>query len=162
MDIQIHPMRAPDWPAVLQIYVEGMQTGLATFETEPPTWEHWNQGHLPAARLLAWCGDQLAGWVALSPVSARPCYAGVVEHSIYVSGAFRGQGVGRQLLLALFAETERLGIWTIQSSIFAENAASLALHRQVGFREVGRRERIAQRLGVWHDTILVERRSALV
>jgi phosphinothricin acetyltransferase len=103
----------------------------------------------------------VAGWAALSPVSARRCYAGVAEHSVYVSSDFRGLGIGRRLMQALIAESEQAGLWMLQSSIFAENAASLELHRQVGFREVGRRERIAQRHGVWHDTIIMERRSPL-
>ena len=162
MEIKIAPLSEQDWPAVQRIFVEGMDTGLATFETELPNWERWNRGHLPEARFGAWSGEQMAGWAALSLVSTRRCYAGVAEVSIYVANAFRGHGIGRALLEALIVESERLGMWTLQAAIFAENAASLALHRQAGFRVVGRRERIARRDGVWHDTILLERRSPIV
>lgn len=159
MDILIDAMRPEDWEAVRAIYLEGLATGVATFETTAPTWEAWDAGHLPFCRLAARAGGVLAGWAALSPVSKRACYAGVADVSIYIAGSARGQGVGKALYQALIAQSEQTGIWTLQSSIFAENTASLALHEAVGFRVVGRRERIAQRDGVWHDTILIERRS---
>jgi L-amino acid N-acyltransferase YncA len=156
----IEPMHPSDWPEVLRIYSEGIATGIATFETDLPEWTAWDQGHLPGARLVARLDGGPAGWAALSPVSSRRCYAGVAEVSIYISASCRGQGIGRGLLEALIAESDHLGLWTLQASIFAVNAASLALHQGAGFRLVGRRERIAQRDGIWHDTLLLERRSA--
>ena len=157
------PLTAPHWPAVRAIYAEGMATGTATFTTEPPTWEAWNSGHLPACRLVATDeAGTVLGWVALSPVSGRCVYAGVAEVSVYVAAAARGRGVGLALMQALVAESEQNGLWTLQAGIFPENAASRRLHEAVGFRQVGRRERIGQLRGVWHDTLLLERRSAVV
>jgi L-amino acid N-acyltransferase YncA len=156
--VSIDDMRREDWPAVRDIYVEGMLTGNATFETEAPDWERWNSGHLAAPRLVARI-PQVAGFAALSPVSKRQVYAGVAEVSVYVAGNARGRGIGTQLLLSLVDASERAGIWTLQASIFPENEASLKLHAQAGFRVAGRRERIAQRDGVWRDTLLLERRS---
>ena len=150
-------MTPDDWPAVAAIYAEGLETGVATFETELPTWQRWDTSHLPAPRLVAE-EHVVAGWVAASPISSRPCYRGVVEHSVYVAAAARGRGTGRKLLEALVAAAPERGIWTIQTAIMAANEQSLALHRACGFREVGRRERIAQRDGVWHDTVLLELR----
>jgi len=103
-------------------------------------------------------GGRASGWLAASPVSRRECYRGVVEHSVYVDEASRGKGAGRALLERLVAEAPAHGIWTLQTSIIAGNEASLALHAAVGFRTVGRRERIAQRDGIWHDTVLLELR----
>ncbi len=160
--ITIDPMTAADWPHVVRIYREGIATGIATFETEAPPWEHWDAVHLPVGRLVARHGEVVAGWVALTPVSKRACYAGVAEFSIYVAEAARGRGVGHALLHALIAASERSGIWTLQTSTFAVNTASLNLQQRCGFRIVGRRERIAQLAGVWHDTVLTERRSAAV
>jgi L-amino acid N-acyltransferase YncA len=154
----IRAMSPDDWPAVAAIYEDGIATGLATFETETPSWESWNAGHLPAPRLVAVDGGVVAGWAAASPVSARSCYRGVVEASVYVSGSHQRRGIGRTLLEALVAAALEHGIWTIQASIFAANEPSLALHRACGFRDVGRRERIARRDGAWHDTILLELR----
>ncbi len=164
MKIAIKAMRPEDWEAVRAIYVEGLATGVATFETGAPDWEDWNNNHLPCCRLVAWSQEdesegRPAGWAALSPVSRRKVYAGVAEVSVYIAGCARGQGIGRTLLVALIHTSEQAGIWTLQASIFAENAASRALHRSCGFREVGLREKIAQRDGVWHDTVLMERRS---
>lgn len=158
----VEPMRDEDWEAVRRIYVEGMETGLATFETEAPDWERWNAGHRRDCRIVAREGKRLLGWAALSPVSARRVYAGVAEVSVYISGEARGRGVGRALLESLAAESERAGIWTLQASVFPDNDASLRLHAACGFREVGRRERIGERNGVWRDTVLLERRSAVV
>jgi phosphinothricin acetyltransferase len=151
-------MSSADWPAVERIYAQGLATGVATFETDVPSWEDWDTTHLPEPRLVA--GDEVAvvGWIAVSRVSRRGVYAGVVEHSVYVDEDARGRGVGRALLEALVAVAPRHGIWTIQTSIIASNEASLALHAAAGFRVVGRRERIAQRDGVWHDTVLLELR----
>jgi phosphinothricin acetyltransferase len=156
----IAAMRGEDWPAVRAIYEEGIATGDATFETETPSWEDWDAAHLRAHRLVATRGDEIVGWAAVVPVSGRCVYAGVAEHSVYVAAAARGQGVGRQLLEALIASTERGGIWTLQSGIFPENAISLRLHQACGFRVVGRRERIGHHQGRWRDVILIERRSA--
>ena len=155
-------MRATDWPQVRAIYLEGIEAGNATFETDAPEWDAWDAAHLPICRLVARQGDAVIGWAALSPVSRRRVYAGVAEISVYVAGTAQGMGIGRALLARLIDESERAGIWTLQSTILAENAISIALHTSMGFREVGRRERIGQRHGVWRDTILMERRSRIV
>ncbi len=153
-------MRAEDWPEVRTIYEEGMADGDATFETEAPGFEEWDADHLPDHRLVARQGHAIVGWAALVPVSGRCVYAGVVEHSVYVARTARGRGGGRALLQALIASAETAGIWTIQSGIFPENAASLHLHRSCGFRVVGIRERLGLHHGRWRDVVLVERRSA--
>jgi L-amino acid N-acyltransferase YncA len=158
--VEIRRMAPEDWPAVEAIYAAGIATGDATFETAPPTWEEFDTGRLPDHRLVATEGGEIVGWAALSPTSTRACYAGVVEHSVYVAEPARGRGVGRALMGALVASADAAGLWTIQTSVFPENEASLALHERVGFRVVGRRERIAQLDGVWRDTVLLERRSA--
>lgn len=155
-------MTPADWPAVLAIYREGIATGNATFETNPPEWTHWDQAHLPAGRLVAGINEQIVGWATLSPVSSRCVYAGVAEVSVYVSALARGKGIGRKLLERLIAEAESAGLWTLQAGIFRENEASLALHRACGFRLVGYRERLGQLNGVWRDVALLERRSAVV
>jgi len=148
--------------AVLAIYQAGMDEGNATFETRAPQWDAFSAARLPGHRFVAIVTGQVTGWVAASPVSGRRVYAGVVEHSVYVHSAARGQGTGRGLLAALIASTEAAGIWTIQSSVFPENTATVALHRSAGFRVVGTRERIARHHGRWRDTLLLERRSPLV
>jgi phosphinothricin acetyltransferase len=153
-------MRAEDWPAVTAIYAEGIATGSATFETEVPSWEAWDAAHLREHRLVAEVGGEVAGWAALSTISSRPCYAGVAEDSVYVAADTRGRGIGTSLLRALVEGADKAGIWTIQTSIFPENVASLELHRRCGFRVVGIRERIGQLHGVWRDTVLMERRVA--
>jgi L-amino acid N-acyltransferase YncA len=151
-------MRPSDWPDVARIYRAGLATGHATFETDVPAWEAWDTGHLDEPRLVAETGGRVVGWLAVASVSQRPVYRGVVEHSVYVDEAARGRGVGRALLEALVAAAPGLGIWTIQTSIIDTNEGSLTLHERVGFRVVGRRERIAQRDGVWRDTLLLELR----
>ena len=151
-------MTPVDWRAVAAIYADGIATGSATFETEVPSWESWDAGHLPAPRPVAVETGDVVGWAAVSRVSQRDCYRGVVEHSVYVASSHRGRGIGRALLDDLIAAAPAHGIWTIQTSIFATNEPSLALHRRCGFRDVGRRERIAQRDGIWHDTVLMELR----
>jgi len=155
----ISPMLAGHWPAVERIYLEGMATGNATFETESPGWKNWDAKHHRHSRLVAFDGEDLLGWAALSPVSTRLVYVGVAEVSIYVAASARGKGVGRELLRALIEQSEQNGIWTLQAGIFPENRASIALHEAHGFREVGRRQRIGQLKGVWRDVILLERRS---
>src|SRR5262245_66059707 len=162
MDFVIDSMQPRDWEFVRAIYLEGMATGQATFETEAPDWERWDAGHLPECRLVARNGGGILGWAALSPVSKREAYAGVAEVSVYVAAESRGRGVGGALMRTLIETSERRRIWTLQSTIFPENHASLALHLNHGFREVGRRERIARRNGVWRDTVLLERRSRVV
>jgi L-amino acid N-acyltransferase YncA/2-polyprenyl-3-methyl-5-hydroxy-6-metoxy-1,4-benzoquinol methylase len=157
----VRTMRPADWPAVAAIYAEGISTGDATFETDVPSWERWDGAHLPGHRLVAELDGQVVGWTAVSPVSGRCAYAGVVEHSVYVAGTARGRGVGRLLLAALAGSTEQAGIWTIQTGVFPENEVSLALHRSAGFREVGVRERPGQLRGRWRDVVLLERRSAV-
>jgi phosphinothricin acetyltransferase len=154
-------MAANDWPDVRRIYEEGLATGVGSLETSVPSWEQWNAARLPHSRLVA-LERSVLGWAALSPVSQRSCYAGVAEVGIYVAGAARGRGVGRALLEALIESAEAHGIWTLQGATIAANAASLALLARCGFRVVGRRERIAKRDGIWHDTILTERRSGKV
>jgi phosphinothricin acetyltransferase len=163
MSFVIQKMRPEHWPRVRAIYLEGIETGQATFETEAPEWERWDSSHLSFARLVALAdGGSVAGWAALGPVSARKVYAGVAEVSVYVAEEFRGAGLGRALLEALIEESEAGGVWTLQASVFPENAASVRLHLACGFREVGRRERVGRLKGVWRDTVLLERRSEAV
>ncbi|MTD12583.1 GNAT family N-acetyltransferase [Nakamurella sp. YIM 132087] len=158
-------MAAADWPAVSRIHAAGIATGDATFELAPPaSYDAFDAARLPAHRFVAVdpTAGGVVGWVAVSAVSARPAYAGVVEHSVYVDPTSGGRGIGRLLLDTLIASTEAAGIWTIQSGIFPENAASLALHARAGFRIIGVRERVGQLHGVWRDVLLLERRSAVV
>lgn len=157
--ISLVPLTFDDWPAVRDIYQEGIDTGDATFETSAPDWEVWDAKHLASCRLVAREGGEVLGWAALSPVSARHVYRGVAEVSVYVSGRARGRGVGSMLLNRLVTASEEQSIWTLQASIFPENRASIALHLRAGFRIVGTRERIACREGRWRDTVLMERRS---
>jgi phosphinothricin acetyltransferase len=159
---RIEAMTIAHAAAVLAIYQAGIDDGNATFETRAPGWTEFTAGHLPGHRFVATTAGQVTGWVAASPVSGRCVYAGVVEHSVYVHPGTRGQGIGRRLLDALIASTEAAGMWTIQSGIFPENTASLALHRAAGFRVVGTRERIGCHHGRWRDVILIERRSPAV
>jgi phosphinothricin acetyltransferase len=151
-------MEPEDWPAVERVYAEGIASRLATFETETPDRGTFDGSRLPWGRLVAVTEDGLAGWIAGMPTSSRRCYAGVVEHSVYVAAAARGRGLGRALLAAFLTEAARAGAWTVQGTMFADNAASVALHERAGFRLVGRRERIARLDGVWRDTVLYERR----
>jgi L-amino acid N-acyltransferase YncA len=160
--VELRPLQPDDWEAVAEIYWDGMRAGLATFQTEVPSWDAWDAAHLRGHRLVADLLGEVVGWAALSPASTRRCYAGVVENSIYVAQGARGLGIGRALLAALIAGAERAGIWTIQTSIFPENRASLALHERCGFRVVGTRERVAKRDGIWRDTVFLERRSPVI
>lgn len=164
VEIRIRPMEADDWEWVRLIYLEGISTGEATFETTSPSWAMWDSSHLRFARLVAISASnsRVKGWAALSPISGRSVYAGVAEVSVYVAGDSRGKGIGRALLEQLIGESEQSGIWTLQASVFPENSASIALHQCCGFREVGIRERIGCLNGVWRDTLLLERRSKLL
>jgi L-amino acid N-acyltransferase YncA len=161
-DVEIAQMGPGDWERVRAIYARGIASGQATFELEAPSWEEWDAAHHSFGRLVARSDGTVIGWAALSPVSRRACYAGVAEASVYVDADCHGRGVGRSLLLAVIAESERHGIWTLQGATFAENEASLRLQRACGFREIGRRERVGQLHGIWRDTILTERRSSVV
>jgi len=151
-------MIAGDWVKVRAIYVDGIATGQATFETEAPAWEDWDNAHSPAPRLVAISEEGIVGWAALNPVSRRSVYSGVAEVSVYVDQSARGEGVGRALLDSLIVESRRSGFWTLQASIFPENTATLRLHTSCGFRTVGTREHIAQLNGIWRHTVLLERR----
>lgn len=158
VEVAVEPMTPGDWPAVREIYTEGIATGDATFETEAPAWDRWDATHLAEHRLVARLEGRVAGWAALSPVSDRCAYAGVAEDSVYVASWARGRGVGRALLTALIAGADARGIWTVQTGIFPENAASVALHERCGFRVVGTRERLGRLGGRWRDVLLLERR----
>jgi L-amino acid N-acyltransferase YncA len=161
--IRITAMSDIDADTVLTIYQDGIDEGNATFETAAPDWDRFNATRMPEHRLVAVDTDgTVTGWAACVPVSDRCVYAGVVEHSVYVHPDHRGRGVGRALLNALIASTEAAGIWTIQSGIFPENTASLALHTAAGFRIVGTRQRLGEHHGVWRDVTLVERRSFIL
>jgi L-amino acid N-acyltransferase YncA len=176
MDYPILPMPPGLWPSVREIYREGIATGNATFETELPEWEKWDNSHRKNCRMVAvepfdQDAEELLisskkitvlGFAALSSVSARAVYAGVAEVSVYVAATARGRGVGKALLRALVEETELNGIWTLQTGIFPENVASIALHNSCGFREVGVRRRIGKLNDIWRDVLLLERRSSIV
>ncbi len=161
-DVEIRALEPGDWGRVADIYREGLATGDATFETEVPAPEAWDRSHLASCRLVASRAGLVVGWAALSPVSERCVYGGVAEVSVYVAAVARGQGVGRRLLEALVEASERAGLWTLQAGVFPENEASVSLHEKVGFRVVGRRERLGKLAGRWRDVLLLERRSDTV
>lgn len=163
----VRRMAPGDWPGVAEIFRQGIDDGEATFETRTPGWDEFDAGKLPGLRLVATddADGRVLGWAAASAVSTREAYRGVIEHSVYVDRAARGRGVGRLLLRAFVVAADEAGVWTIQSSVFPENTASVRLHEAAGFRIVGRRERIARagvgsHAGTWRDTLLIERRSA--
>lgn len=158
----IRPLKESDWLAVSCIYRQGIETGDATFETSVPDWEEWDSGHLAECRLVAEMDGRVVGWVALSRVSSRRVYRGVAEHSIYIDEATRGLGLGDDLLGTLIAEAESAGFWTLQTAIFPENEASIALHAKHGFRVVGTRKHLGSHHGRWRDVVLMERRSTTV
>jgi phosphinothricin acetyltransferase len=161
-------MTVEHWPAVADIYRQGIATGHATFATAPPaSWNVWCAGKINACSLVALVDGEVAGWAALSPTSTRAVYAGVVENSVYVAAAQQGKGIGDHLLRAQIAISEAHGIWTIRAGIFPENDASLRLHARHGFRQVGRLERVGRMeygpyAGQWRDVLLLERRSTVV
>jgi L-amino acid N-acyltransferase YncA len=156
--VHVRPLRRDDYPAVARIFHEGIATGLATFETAAPTWDEWDNAHLPDHRFVAELGGEVVGWAAIVPYSRRAVYGGVGEESVYVAEAARGRGVGRALLGHLIASARDGGLWTLQAGVFPENEASLALHRALGFREVGTRERLGRLNGEWRDVVLLELR----
>jgi L-amino acid N-acyltransferase YncA len=160
--VAIKPMEAQDWAAVRAVYLEGIATGNATFETAAPEWDEWDARHLTSCRLVAGSDREILGWAAVSPVSNRCVYQGVAELSVYVAARARGQKIGSKLLPALAEASEREGIWTLQAGIFPENVSSLEIHKRAGFRVVGIRERLGLLDGRWRDVVLLERRSRLV
>lgn len=155
-------MKPTDWEFVSQIYEEGIKTGVATFETTVPTYSDWDKAHLDTCRLVAEVNNEVLGWAALSPVSSRCVYGGVGEVSVYVSAKSRGKGVGKALMEQLIADSEADGFWTLQSGIFPDNKSSIRLHEKVGFRYIGRRERVGKLHGSWRDNLLFEKRSDTV
>ena len=160
--ITIEALRAEHWPRVARVFEEGIATRNATFETEVPAWEAWDSSHLGEHRFVALRDGKVVGWAAVSPVSSRCCYEGVVENSVYVAESARGQGVGRRLLEELIASTESAGIWTIEAGMFPENVASVRLHEAAGFETVGTHKRLGKLAGEWRDVLLLERRSETI
>ncbi len=160
--MRIRPMKPTDWEAVSQIYEEGIRTGVATFETGAPSYESWDKAHVGSCRLVAEENQTILGWAAISPVSSRCVYGGVGEVSVYVNAKSRGKGVGKALMEQLISESENAGFWTLQSGIFPENEGSIKLHEKVGFRYIGRRERVGKLDGSWRDNLLFEKRSTTV
>jgi L-amino acid N-acyltransferase YncA len=159
--INIRKLLPQDWEDVERIYVQGIHTGQATFQSESPGWEEWDQGHLPDLRYVAVEDNVIAGWIALSAVSGRSVYSGVAEISIYIGDEFRGQKIGGLLMGYLIRESEIQNIWTLQSGIFPENTPSIKLHQKFGFRIVGYREKIGKMNGMWRNVNLLERRSTV-
>ena len=159
----IEKMKNEDWKYVSQIYKEGIETNLATFQNEVPTWEEWDKSHFSTCRYVAKDGKEILGWIALSPTSSRCVYKGVAEVSVYVRDWYRGKSIGAALLKKVIEESEKEGIWTLQSGIIKENTGSINLHKRCGFREVGIRERIARMNNIeWMDVVMMERRSKIV
>jgi L-amino acid N-acyltransferase YncA/DNA-binding transcriptional ArsR family regulator len=158
-DVEVRALADDDWAAVRRIYAEGIATGTATFETAVPSRASLDAKWWPEHRWVAELDGAVVGWTAATPVSTRDCYAGVAETSIYVADGHRGRGIGKALLHKQVTEADAAGLWTLQTTVFTENRASIALHHSAGYRTVGVRERIAQRDGVWHDTVFLERRS---
>jgi len=154
-------MLPTDWELVAKIYKQGIDTGNATFQQTIPTWDEWNAAHVLCCRIVAEVDNEIAGWAALSSVSARAVYAGVAEVSVYVANKHRGLQIGTALLKSIITESERNGFWTLQSGIFPENTASIAIHKKSGFREIGYREKVANMKNIWRNTILFERRSTV-
>jgi len=162
VSLELRDLRPDDWAEVARIFEEGIATGNATFETEVPSWEEWDRAHLAEHRFVAERDGRVCGWIAAVPVSPRRCYAGVAELSVYVGEEARGQGVGAELLAAVVDSSERAGIWTLQTGVFPENTASLALLGRFGFRAIGTQERIGRLHDSWRDVVLLERRSEVV
>jgi phosphinothricin acetyltransferase len=161
-DLVLRPLTRADWPAVEEIYEEGIATGHATFEVAAPGWDEWDADHSPCCRLVAEEDGAIVGWAALSPISDRCAYGGVAEVSVYVAGEVRGRGIGTRLLEALVEASEDAGYWTLQAGIFPENIGSVRIHERCGFRILGVRERLGKLHGVWRDVLFMERRSSVV
>lgn len=161
-DIIINEMISSDWERVREIFIEGIRTANATFRTEAPNWDEWDKDHLNICRFVAKQDEKVVGWVALTPISSMHAFSGVVEVSIYIASSVAGKGVGSRLLQQVIDSSEQNKIWTIQSMIFPENAASIYLHRKFGFEEVGTRKQLGKLNGVWRDVVLLERRSTVV
>jgi phosphinothricin acetyltransferase len=162
MEVKLRSLRPADWPSVRRIYEEGIATGHATFETEPPSWEEWDRRHVQRCRMVLEEDGQILGWAALSPASDRCVYGGVAEVSVYVTSRAQGRGVGTGLLRALVRCSEKEGFWTLQAGIFPENRSSIHIHEKCGFRSVGTRERLGRMGGSWRDVLFMERRSSSV
>lgn len=162
LELVIRNMEIKDWENVSRIYRLGIDTGIATFEKEIPSWNTWDTAHLKSCRLIAENDHKIVGWAALSPVSGRCVYGGVAEVSVYVDISYNNKGIGTRLLLELIKESEKNGIWTLQSGIFPENKASIQLHKKLGFREIGFREKIGKKDGVWYDNVILEKRSKTI
>jgi L-amino acid N-acyltransferase YncA len=160
--MQIKSIQEGHYPDIAEIYLQGIATGHATFQTEAPKWDEWNKSHLSFCRLATFENSEMIGWAALSPVSSRCVYAGVAEVSIYVATSARGKGIGKSLFTQLIKESEENGLWTLQSGIFPENTNSIKLHKEMGFREIGYREKIGKMNDTWRDSVLMERRSKIV
>ena len=162
MNYIIRKMEQEDWLQVKEIYRQGIETNMGTFQNSIPEYEEWDNAHLQEGRCVAVTNDKILGWIALTPVSSRCVYAGVAEISVYIHNDYKRMGIGYKLLNKLVDESEKLGIWTLQSGIFQENLASIELHKKCGFREVGYREKIGKdRFGIWRNTVLMEKRNSL-
>ncbi|MDX1471144.1 MAG: GNAT family N-acetyltransferase [Flavobacteriaceae bacterium] len=159
MTVLVRPIKKSDWNKIAEIYQEGIDTGIATFENKVPTWDYWCANHYLKCSFVAETGENVIGFACLAPVSKREVYKGVAESSVYISTEYKNLGIGKLLLDHLILESESQGYWTLQASIFRENSASLQLHSKCGFREIGFREKVAKRNGKWYDNILMERRS---
>lgn len=162
LKIEIKNMLPEHWKEVSKIYMDGIETGMATFETDVPKWKIWDSDHLKQCRIIAILDNQIVGWAALSPVSSRCVYGGVGEVSVYIAKGFHGKKIGEKLLRKLVTESEKNGLWTLQSGVFPENIASIKIHEKVGFRKIGYKEKIGKFDGVWKDNILLERRSKTI
>ncbi len=162
MDLIIKPLTEDHWPEVKKIYEDGIATGMATFETEAPSWKEWDSSHTSHSRFVALSGPSILGWVALSPVSDRCVYGGVAEVSVYIDPLHHGKGVGNKLLTEVIISSERNGIWTLTAAMFPENTGSIVLHEKRGFRKIGYREKIGKWKGEWKDTLIFERRSSVI
>ncbi|WP_312824671.1 N-acetyltransferase family protein [Epilithonimonas sp.] len=160
--MEIKSITKDNFPEVMEIYRQGLETQIATFQNDTPIWENWDKGHLDFCRISIFDNNKMLGWTALTPVSSRCVYAGVAEVSIYIAKEERGKGIGKIVLTELIRQSEKNGIWTLQSGIFAENESSIKLHEKCGFRIVGYREKIGKKNGVWKDNVLMERRSKTI
>ena len=163
MEFTIEAMKPEDWAQVAIVYREGIQTKIATFQAEVPSWEQWDKSHCADCRLVAKVGETVLGWAALTPISSRCVYAGVADVSIYVGQHYKRQGVGHALLMELIRQSETEGFWSLESGIIEENTGSQALHAKCGFRQIGFREKLGKMdNGKWHNVVLMERRSQTV